>query len=72
MGRHCERLDALNPRSERHTDNAPREDGGSGYHREARRPRVRGADSMMSETRASEIESWMKDAVPVSFFGEDY
>jgi hypothetical protein len=70
MARGCERLTPLNERSERVHDNAPRDDGGSGYTREARRPRVRGAD-MMSETRATELEGWMKDAIPVSFYGDE-
>lgn len=70
MARGCERLTPLNERSERHHDNAPRADGGSGYHREARRPRVMGAE-MMSEDRASDLEKWMGNAIPVAFYGDD-
>jgi hypothetical protein len=72
MARGCERLTPLNERSERVHDNAPRDDGGSGYTREARRPRVAGANDMMSEARASDLEKWMGNAVPVAFYGEDY
>jgi hypothetical protein len=71
MARGCERLTPLNERSERVHDNAPRDDGGSGYTREARRARVPGATDMMSESRATELEGWMKNAVPVSFYGDD-
>lgn len=70
-GKNCEYLEPLNPRSERHHDNAPREDGGDGYRRIARRPRIMGAE-MMSEKGATELEGWMKDVVPVHFIGDDY
>lgn len=71
-GKNCTMLEPLNPRSERTVDNAPRADGGSGYHRQARRPRVMGAE-MMSEERAADIEGFMRSesyAVPV-YYGHD-
>jgi hypothetical protein len=68
MNRHCEKLEPLNPRAER--DTAPVEDGNdAGFHRQARRPRVEGAQ-MMTPEGADRLEGWMKDAIPVSFYGD--